>query len=96
MKNTRRDFLNMAAAGAAAFMLPAQAASAGSWQGWKRGHFQIHSIYTGFGESMFLIFPDGTTMLLDCGDFDAQKRGVLAMPPMPLCCAAKYGSINRR
>ena len=83
MKSTRRDFLNMAAAGAAAFMLPAQAASAGSWQGWKRGHFQIHSIYTGFGESMFLIFPDGTTMLLDCGDFDAQKRGELAMPPMP-------------
>jgi hypothetical protein len=32
MKNTRRDFLNMAAAGAAAFMLPAQAASAGSWK----------------------------------------------------------------
>ena len=53
------------------------------WQGWKEGEFQIHFIYTGVAESMFLIFPDGTTMLLDCGDFDALARGEKAVPLLP-------------
>ena len=53
------------------------------WQGWKEGQFQIHFIYTGVAESMFLIFPDGTTMLLDCGDFDALARGPKAVPLLP-------------
>ena len=35
---------------------------------WKPGEFQVHFIYTGVAESMFWILPDGTTMLLDCGD----------------------------
>ncbi|MGI6496964.1 MAG: MBL fold metallo-hydrolase [Kiritimatiellia bacterium] len=35
---------------------------------------QIHLIYTGVGESMFWIFPDGTTMLLDCGAIDTTGR----------------------
>ena len=38
---------------------------------WKKGEFQIHFIHTGVGESQFLIFPDGTTMLLDCPGNDA-------------------------
>lgn len=53
------------------------------WQGWKEGEFQIHFIYTGVAESMFLIFPDGTTMLQDCGDFDALARGEKAVPLLP-------------
>ena len=53
------------------------------WPGWKEGQFQIHFIYTGVAESMFLIFPDGTTMLLDCGDFDALARGPKAVPLLP-------------
>lgn len=53
------------------------------WTGWKKGHFQIHFIYTGVGESCFYIFPDGTTMLLDCGDHDAIGRGKLAVPVLP-------------
>ena len=53
------------------------------WRGWKKGEFQIHFIYTGVAESMFLIFPDGTTMLLDCGDFDAAARGEKAVPILP-------------
>ena len=43
----------------------------GAWEGgraWRQGHYQVHYIYTGRGESMFHVFPDGTTMLLDCGD----------------------------
>ena len=58
--------------------------SAGSaWRGWKPGEFQVHFIYTGVGESQFMIFPDGTTMLLDCGDFAAHARGALALPILP-------------
>ena len=53
------------------------------WRGWKKGEFQIHFIYTGVAESMFLIFPDGTTMLLDCGDFDAAARGEKSVPILP-------------
>ena len=45
-----------------------------AWKGWKKGQFQIHLIYTGVSESMFLIFPDGTTMLLDCGDHIADLQ----------------------
>lgn len=35
---------------------------------WTPGTFDIHQINTGRGNSAFLIFPDGTTMLLDAGD----------------------------
>ena len=35
---------------------------------WRPGHYQVHYIFTGRGESMFHIFPDGTSMLLDVGD----------------------------
>lgn len=37
---------------------------------WKEGEMEIHHIYTGRGESNFMIFPDGTTMLIDAGDWD--------------------------
>jgi len=53
------------------------------WKGWKKGHFQIHFIYTGVCESAFYIFPDGTTMLLDCGDHNAKGRGAEAVPILP-------------
>lgn len=53
------------------------------WKGWSKGHFQVHFIYTGVGESLFFILPDGTTMLVDCGDHDALGRGKLAVPVLP-------------
>ena len=53
------------------------------WSGWKKGHLQVHFIYTGVCESAFYIFPDGTTMLLDCGDHNAIGRGELAVPVLP-------------
>ena len=53
------------------------------WQGWKPGQLQIHFIYTGVSESAFYILPDGTTMLLDCGDHNAIGRGKLAVPVLP-------------
>jgi beta-lactamase superfamily II metal-dependent hydrolase len=53
------------------------------WPGWKPGEYQVHFIYTGVAESALHIFPDGTTMLLDCGDHPACKRGKLAVPILP-------------
>ena len=50
---------------------------------WKPGEFQVHFIYTGVAESMFWIMPDGTTMLLDCGDHPAWTRGKLAVWILP-------------
>ena len=88
----RRDFLKTSALAGMAFMLDWEKAFAlgkgdseasRPWKGWKKGHFQVHSIYTGVAESMFLIFPDGTSMLLDCGDQDALARGKLAVPVLP-------------
>ena len=35
---------------------------------WTRGNFRISVLYTGRSESTFLIFPDSTSMLIDCGD----------------------------
>jgi len=35
---------------------------------WQEGEMEIHHIYTGRGEAVFCIFPDGTTLLIDAGD----------------------------
>jgi beta-lactamase superfamily II metal-dependent hydrolase len=35
---------------------------------WQEGEMEIHHIFTGRGESVFCIFPDGTNMLIDAGD----------------------------
>ena len=50
---------------------------------WKPGEFQVHFIYTGVCESMFWIMPDGTSMLLDCGDHPAYERGKKAVWVLP-------------
>ena len=53
------------------------------WPGWKTGEFQTHFIYTGRSESVFMIFPDGTTMLIDCGDYDVPRRMERQTPVLP-------------
>ena len=53
------------------------------WRGWTPGEYQVHFIHTGVGEAIFHIFPDGTTMLLDCGDHPALTRLNLAVPVVP-------------
>jgi len=55
----------------------------GRWNGWRPGEFQVHMIHTGVGESVFLIFPDGTSMLIDSGDHPAVAREELAVPVLP-------------
>jgi beta-lactamase superfamily II metal-dependent hydrolase len=87
MSLNRRKFLEGAAALGAAIWMPGcmSSASCGNsvWKGWKKGHFQAHFIYTGVAESIFLIYPDGTTMMIDCGDHPAHERGKKAIPIQP-------------
>ena len=45
------------------------------YAGWRKGEMEIHHIYTGRGESNFHIFPDGTSMLIDAGDWDPSDYG---------------------
>ena len=84
MKVTRRSFLagaTVAAAFEGCGTAGACRRKAGEpFAGWKRGEFQAHFIHTGVGESIFLIFPDSTSMLLDCGDCPAIMRKQYAVP----------------
>ncbi|MCP3942503.1 MAG: hypothetical protein GY710_13595 [Desulfobacteraceae bacterium] len=35
---------------------------------WQKGYLDLHHISTGRGDAAFIIFPDGTTLLIDAGD----------------------------
>ena len=80
MKMTRRDF----AMGAAATLVSGCRldGAATCCPRWKEGDLDIHFIHTGVGEQTFFIFPDRTTMLLDCGDTHLTKY-MCDVPPMP-------------
>ena len=88
---TRREFLK---GGAAALTAPwlcgcLSGKDVGTaYAGWNRGELDIHFIHTGVGEQTFFIFPDGTTMLLDCGDTHHAKY-MKDVPPMP--DGSRYG-----
>ncbi len=49
---------------------------------WTPGTFDIHQINTGRGDAALLVFPDGTSMLVDAGDggWGAPPRGVDPKP----------------
>jgi len=47
---------------------------------WEEGEMEIHHIYTGRGESVFCIFPDGTTMLIDAGDLGPSRTTTVVSP----------------
>ncbi|MGM9760810.1 MAG: ComEC/Rec2 family competence protein [Parabacteroides sp.] len=47
---------------------------------WQAGEMEIHHIYTGRGESNFLIFPDGTSLLVDVGDWDPSDYPKMCEP----------------
>ena len=93
MEMDRKSFVKLAAGavgvsafgelGAAQAGLNSVGGAGKTWRGWKPGEFQVHFIYTGVAESIFMIFPDSTTMLLDCGDHAAVTRLDLAVPVLP-------------
>lgn len=81
---TRRTFVRE---GLAAVFLPSVAGCLTpgveeTYLGWKPGELEIHFIHTGVGEQTFFVFPDGTTMLLDCGDTHHAKY-MCDVPPQP-------------
>ena len=41
---------------------------------WQPGYLDIHFIHTGQGNSSFVIFPDGTTLLIDAGEAKQRKK----------------------
>ncbi|MCP9611744.1 ComEC/Rec2 family competence protein [Coprobacter tertius] len=48
---------------------------------WEKGYMYIHHINTGCGECAYIIFPDGTTMLVDAGENNADSPR--HVPPKP-------------
>lgn len=48
---------------------------------WEKGYMDIHHINTGCGECTYAIFPDGTTMLIDAGENNANSPR--HVPPKP-------------
>lgn len=82
----RREFLLGSAAAAFAGAAGGCASLRGDdrYPGWKPGEMDIHLIHTGQAESTFFIFPDGTTMLLDCGYVKERRPGYAeALPVSP-------------
>ncbi len=59
---------------------------------WTPGTLDIHQIVTGRGNAAFMMFPDGTTLLLDAGDSggtDADQRPDASRTP-----AHRYGRFD--
>ena len=80
---TRRSFFGVAACAAAGKVLASPSMLDSEFPVWRKGCFQIHQIHTGVAESQFLILPDGTTALIDCGDHPAVTRLEMAVPVVP-------------
>ena len=50
---------------------------------WSEGELDIHTISTGRGECLFYVMPDGTTMVVDAGEFSRESsdyKNVLQRP----------------
>ena len=48
---------------------------------WEKGHFRISMLFNGRGESAFLVMPDGTSLMIDCGDYVFRGRDVVKHLP---------------
>lgn len=90
-KENRREFLKKCSLSAGTIMLSGTIGAL-SVQGnsdeigkplsaWKEGEMDIHYIYTGVGENMFLIFPDGTSMVLDTADRPSKQEDQFPLLP---------------
>lgn len=85
----RREFVRDALGAAALGALGGCAAGAAKaeirkYPGWRPGELDMHLIHTGTSENTFMVFPDGTTMLLDCGYIENRRPGYAeAISPAP-------------
>ena len=41
---------------------------------WSEGHLDIHTISTGRGVCLLVILPDGTTIVVDAGEFSRESK----------------------
>ena len=53
-------------------------------QAWRKGELQVHFLYAGSCESVFMIMPDGTSLLVDVGDYDVGGDWKMRNPVAPL------------
>jgi len=77
----RRSFLSAGASAAVGSFFSgclAERAETTRCPRWRPGEMEIHFIHTGAGEQTFFVFPDGTTMLLDCGDVARTRKPAYA------------------
>ena len=61
---------------------------------WSEGELDIHTISTGRGECLFIILPDGTTMVVDAGEFSRETsdyKNVLQRPSAAIRPTKIYG-----
>lgn len=63
---------------------------------WKEGYMDIHHINTGCGECAYIIFPDGTTMLVDAGENKADNPGMYCPNLMPVVLPANGSWITSK
>src|SRR5579864_8215302 len=86
---TRRGFLSAGLALAASRLLPAQLEGGGEnlfadssdMEPWQRGLLDIHHISTGRGNSVLIICPDGTSILIDAGAVKGPAEALAAAEP---------------
>ena len=72
---------------------------------WSEGWLDIHAICTGRGECFFYIMPDGTTMVVDCGEITSgiststtpagDEITIKTVDPMPNSLAKAYETVGR-
>lgn len=48
---------------------------------WEKGHFRISMLFNGRGEAAFIVMPDGTSLMVDCGDYVFRGRDVVTHLP---------------
>ena len=50
---------------------------------WSEGYLDIHTISTGRGECVFFILPDGTSIVVDAGEFSREGKKYTNVAPRP-------------
>ena len=65
---------------------------------WSEGYLDIHTISTGRGECIFLILPDGTSIVVDAGEFSREgkkHKNVLQRPDVQTRPTKAFGDYIR-